>query len=264
MIESATDRNRSLSAKGFPMSFRTPDPAELRGLIGTSTRIAVLSGAGISAASGVPTFRGGEDSLWEDSRPEELATPQAFAADPRKVWRWYDWRRGLIAGCRPNAAHAALAELEKLTAGVTIITQNVDGLHADAGSSDVLEFHGSIWKLRCTGCGAEAEDRRVPLPIPPRCPDCGGMQRPGVVWFGEGIDPEVMHRSLRAAASCDLFLIIGTSGVVFPAAGLGRTAAQAGARVIEFNIEPAAAAWVADYVAGSADLTVPMLLPGRD
>ncbi len=244
------------------MSQRGSDPAELAGMITAAARITVLSGAGISAASGVPTFRGGPDSLWENCRPEELATPEAFAEDPRKVWRWYDWRRGLIAGCSPNAAHHALAALESLTAGVTVITQNVDGLHHDAGSRDVLEFHGSIWTLSCTGCGAAKEDRRVPLPIPPLCEECGELLRPGVVWFGEGIDPNVLARGSRAAVECDFFLIIGTSGLVFPAAGLGQIAHQAGAKVVEFNLEPTpSAAWVDVFVAGSADLTVPKLLP---
>jgi len=244
------------------MSQRGSDPAELAGMITAAARITVLSGAGISAASGVPTFRGGPDSLWENCRPEELATPEAFAEDPRKVWRWYDWRRGLIAGCSPNAAHHALAALERLTAGVTVITQNVDGLHHDAGSRDVLEFHGSIWTLSCTGCGAAKEDRRVPLPIPPYCEECGGLLRPGVVWFGEGIDPNVMARGSRAAVECDFFLLIGTSGLVFPAAGLGQIAHQAGAKVVEFNLEPTpSASWVDVFVAGSADLTVPRLLP---
>ena len=238
---------------------------ELKGLrrrLTTSTRVAVLSGAGISAASGVPTFRGGQDSLWENERPETLATPEAFRSDPDKVWRWYDWRRGLIAACEPNAAHHALVEMARLVRDVTIITQNVDGLHQRAGSDRVLEFHGSIWTLRCTSCGREHHDHRHPLPLLPMCPRCEGLERPGVVWFGEQIDTGVLEVSVQAAQDCDLFLVIGTSGLVYPAAGLAKVAKEAGATVAEFNIEVGAVnAWVDHFIPGSADTTLPRLLP---
>ncbi|MCP4574642.1 MAG: NAD-dependent deacylase [bacterium] len=224
-------------------------------------RVAVLSGAGISAASGIPTFRGEQDSLWSRYRPEELATPQAFAADPELVWRWYDWRRGLIAAAEPNAAHHALARLATRTE-VVIVTQNVDGYHQQAGSGDVLEYHGSIWQVRCTGCGATGEDRRVPLPVPPRCDICDGLLRPGVVWFGEGIDPAVAAASERAVGDCDLFLVIGTAGAVYPAAGLVTQAGRAGARVVEFNLAPSGVSHHADlFVAGSAADTLGSIVP---
>jgi len=236
--------------------------ARIRGGLSPETKVTVLSGAGISAASGVPTFRGGPDSLWENHRPEELATPEAFAADPDLVWRWYDWRRGLIAECAPNPAHEALVELARCVSRVTIVTQNVDGLHRLAGSEEVLEFHGSIWTLRCTGCGREVENRDAPLDLMPRCEVCGDLQRPGVVWFGEGIDPAVMNASVEAAGDCDLFLVIGTSGLVFPAAGLARLAHDAGAEVLEFNIEQGGvAAWVDHFIEGPAEETLPGLLP---
>ena len=226
-----------------------------------STRITVLSGAGISAASGIPTFRGAQDSLWSKYRPEDLATPGAFSRDPELVWRWYDWRRGLIAAAEPNAAHRALVQLES-TAQVGTITQNVDGYHQQAGSSRVLEFHGSIWVVRCQQCGDENLDRRVPIPIPPKCDRCGGMLRPGVVWFGEGIDPGVLGASAEASADCDLFLVVGTAGAVYPAAGLVGTARQAGARVIEFNLEPSSVTHLADlFVPGSAADTLGHLVP---
>lgn len=225
------------------------------------TRIAVLSGAGISAASGIPTFRGGDDSLWSRYRPEELATPQAFARDPELVWGWYDWRRSLIDGALPNAAHEAVAALAQVCQ-VTVITQNVDGYHQQAGSEGVLEFHGSIWKVRCLGCGRETLDRRVPLPYPPGCSVCGEMLRPGVVWFGEGIDPGVMHASAQAASECDLFLVVGTAGAVYPAAGLVGTARQGGARVLEFNLEPSGVTGQVDlFVPGSAADTLGLLVP---
>lgn len=224
------------------------------------SKVAVLSGAGISAASGIPTFRGAQDSLWSRYRPEELATPQAFRRDPELVWRWYDWRRGLIDAAGPNAAHQALARLAD-RCDLTIITQNVDGYHQQAGSRDVLEYHGSIWKVRCTKCGHETIDRTVPIPILPECGKCGGLVRPGVVWFGEGIDPGVHAAAARSAGECELFLVIGTAGAVYPAAGLVSTARGAGATVIEFNLEPSGVtALAALFVPGSAADTVPLLL----
>jgi NAD-dependent deacetylase len=232
----------------------------IRDSITSDTRITVLSGAGISAASGIPTFRGEQDSLWSRYRPEDLATPGAFARDPELVWRWYDWRRELIAAAAPNAAHKALVQLEA-TASVVVVTQNVDGYHQQAGSSRVLEFHGSIWLVRCQKCGVENLDRRVPIPIPPACPECKGMIRPGVVWFGEGIDPEVLRTSAEAAADCDLFLVVGTAGAVYPAAGLVGIAREAGARVIEFNLEPGGVSHLADlFVPGSAADTLVRLV----
>lgn len=238
--------------------------AELEGIrdeITASTRITVFSGAGISAASGIPTFRGEQDSLWSRYRPEELATPTAFASNPELVWRWYDWRRGLIAAAGPNAAHQAVADLEK-SAKVVVVTQNVDGYHQTAGSSRVLEYHGSIWIVRCVDCGAEGLDSRVPIPIVPTCTTCNGMLRPGVVWFGEGIDPTVMRESAQAAAGCDFFLVVGTAGAVYPAAGLVAAAREAGARIIEFNLERSGVSHQTDlFVRGSAADTMGFLVP---
>ncbi len=235
--------------------------ARVRADITPQTRITVLSGAGISASSGIPTFRGADDALWSRYRPEELATPGAFARDPELVWRWYDWRRGLIATAEPNEAHAALAALQD-KARVTLVTQNVDGLHQRAGSRDVVEFHGSIWRLRCTGCAREDHDTRVPLPVPPRCGACGALLRPGVVWFGEGIDPAVMGRAAAAAGDCELMVVVGTAGAVYPAAGLVASARRAGARILEFNLEPGGVTHLADlFFAGDAAATLPGLVP---
>ncbi len=205
--------------------------------LGQASRIAVLTGAGISAESGVPTFRG-PGGLWESHRPEELATPQAFGRDPELVWRWYHWRRGLIADCAPNPAHQALAALERRGPGLTLITQNVDGLHRLAGSQNILELHGNLWWVRCTQCGALYEDRELEGPAPPVCRECGAMLRPHVVWFGESLDPGILDTAWRAAGECQVMLVIGTSAVVQPAAGLASVAKQAGAFVIEVNLEP--------------------------
>jgi len=200
-----------------------------------ASSIAVLTGAGVSAESGVPTFRG-NNGLWKQYRAEELATPGAFARDPKLVWEWYDWRRSLIAQAKPNPGHYALAAAESRARKFTLITQNVDGLHELAGSRTVLRLHGSIWMLRCLDCAREREDRRTPLPeIPPSC-ECGGMLRPGVVWFGEPLPARIWQEAENAARKADLFLLIGTSAVVYPAAGLATIAKSSGARVVEINI----------------------------
>jgi NAD-dependent deacetylase len=197
--------------------------------------VTVLTGAGISAESGVPTFRG-QAGLWRSFRPEDLATPQAFRRDPALVWEWYDWRRGLIGSCGPNAAHRTLAEMAARLPDFTLITQNVDGLHQLAGSRHVLELHGNVWRTRCLGCDHVSEDRRVPLSeIPPHCPKCGGLLRPDVVWFGESLPSEALETAWTAAARCRLMLVIGTSAMVHPAASLPLVALQNGARLIEVN-----------------------------
>jgi NAD-dependent deacetylase len=208
---------------------------ELRRLINERRAVVVLTGAGVSAESGVPTFRGA-DGLWRNFRAEELATPDAFARDAKLVWEWYQWRRDLIARCRPNAAHEFIARLEREHAGdFLLITQNVDGLHRLAGSTKLVEVHGNIWDVRCTACGASREDRSLPFPaLPPRC-DCGGVLRPGVVWFGEALPEEAMARAFAAAESCELMLVVGTSAVVYPVAYLPQLAKSRGAYIVEVN-----------------------------
>ncbi len=200
-------------------------------------RVVALTGAGISAESGVPTFRG-PDGLWGRYRPEELATPEAFARDPSRVWEWYAWRREVIARAEPNPAHRTLAEMEAALPGFILITQNVDGLHQRAGSRRVIELHGNLWRVRCVREGRTWEDLRVPLPeIPPRCPTCGALLRPDVIWFGEPLPPTLWQRAVEAAREAEIFLVIGTSGIVEPAASLPHLARAHGAYLVEFNIE---------------------------
>ncbi|TAL08796.1 MAG: NAD-dependent deacylase [Nitrospirae bacterium] len=222
--------------------------------------VTVLTGAGISADSGVPTFRGAE-GLWRNHRAEDLATPEAFARDPRLVWEWYNWRRELIATKIPNAAHHALVELERRVERFWLITQNVDGLHPDAGSRKLSEIHGNIWKVRCTQCGQVHANREVPLPLLPRCPACDELLRPHIVWFGESLDPDDLDRSVAAVGSCEVLLIIGTSGIVYPAASFASLARQAGAFVVEINLDPTPNSPVVDVaLGGRAAEVVPGLL----
>ena len=191
-------------------------------------RVLALTGAGVSAESGVPTFRG-PGGLWRQYRAEDLATPEAFARDPKLVWEWYAWRRETIAGLSPNAAHVALAAMERRLPGFRLATQNVDGLHAAAGSHRVLELHGSLWRLRCVGCGRVAEDRQVPLPeLPPRCA-CGKLLRPDVIWFGETLPQAAVAEAVTAARSADVVLVIGTSSARVPRGGACRRSRRPGA-----------------------------------
>jgi NAD-dependent deacetylase len=210
--------------------------------------IVVLAGAGMSAESGVPTFRGA-DGLWRNFRAEDLATPGAFARDPVLVWEWYEWRRGLVAECEPNAAHHAVNELESSTDGpFLLVTQNVDGLHRLAGTKSFCEVHGCLWETRCLGCGAVEERRDHPLgELPPVCV-CGGTLRPNVVWFGESLPEAALNSAFVAAQECDVMVVVGTSGVVYPIAYLPQVAKNAGAYVIEVNLERTPLSSLADEV----------------
>ncbi len=251
--------------------------------------LVVLTGAGISADSGVPTFRG-PDGLWKRHRPEELATPGAFARDPRLVWEWYAWRRELVAACRPNAAHTALARWTLRREGVHIVTQNVDGLHGLAadeaanrprggglnaeasggvlpspGRGEPIELHGSLFRVRCTRC-RERYPHREPIDTTspetlPTCRACGALLRPDVVWFGEPLDEAVLAEAVGLAARAAVCLVVGTSAVVQPAANLATVTAQAGGAIIEVNPDatPLTSTTVVSIRAGAAE-TVPLLV----
>jgi NAD-dependent deacetylase len=210
---------------------------ELKEKLWQARHVAVLTGAGISAESGVPTFRGA-GGLWRQFRAMDLATPEAFSRDPKLVWEFYNWRRELINPLSPNPGHYALAEIERRAPRFTLITQNIDGLHKKAGSKNIIELHGNIWWVRCTGCEALSEDLRVPLPQLPACESCGSLLRPHVVWFGEMLDPRNLDAAYQSISACDLMLVIGTSGTVQPAASMGVQAKRGGATVAEINLDP--------------------------
>jgi NAD-dependent protein deacetylase/lipoamidase len=234
--------------------------ARLRDLLARGRRVAALTGAGISAESGVPTFRslGG---FWENESLEDLATPGGFARDPRRVWAWYDARRVQVSRCAPNAGHLALARFGQVHPDFRLITQNVDGLHAAAGSTNVILLHGDLFRVRCTKDGTAREDRRVPLPeIPPRC-GCGALLRPDVVWFGEMLPEEALRSATETAERADVFLSIGTSAVVYPAAALPESARRHGAYLVEINLEETPLSPLADEVIlGPAAEVLPDLL----
>lgn len=257
-----------------------------RRIVGNAEHLVVLTGAGVSAESGIPTFRG-ESGLWKTHRPEELATPEAFRRDPRLVWEWYGWRRTLVSRCEPNAAHRALARRAVADAGrTTLVTQNVDGLHhqaarAEAGQPPTLpreqgarvaeraypiEVHGAIHRDRCSSCGrldtAPGPVDATSVDRLPRCV-CGALMRPDVVWFGEALDPDVIRAAMEAAARADVCLVIGTSAVVHPAASIPEVTRQRGGRVVEVNLEPTPVSAFAEVtLLGRAGNLVPGLLEG--
>jgi len=224
--------------------------------------VTVMTGAGVSAASGVPTFRGPE-GLWRTFRPEDLATPEAFARDPALVWEWYAWRRARVASCRPNAAHEVLARWSQDTSRqVSVITQNVDDLHLRAGTRNLIRLHGSLWETRCfnscaAGVRAWRDEDVAARDRLPRCPHCGSLARPAVVWFGESLDISDVERASQAA-SCEVFLTIGTSAIVYPAAGFARIAQALGAFTVEINLESTpASALVNLSILGAAEDVLP-------
>jgi NAD-dependent deacetylase len=222
-------------------------PPDLLSLLRRSSKLAVLTGAGVSQESGLRTFRDTQTGLWAQYKPEDLASPQAFARDPKLIWDWYAWRREAVKGVRPNLGHYALVEIEKHIPAFTLITQNVDGLHRMAGSQNVVELHGNIQRVRCADCGAFAETWDDDSEAVPRCVVCNGLLRPDVVWFGEALPREQLEAAVEAARSCQVFFSIGTSGVVQPAASLAHAARNRGAVVVEINAEPTPLTSKADF-----------------
>ena len=212
-------------------------------IVAGAQRLVAATGAGMSKESGIPTFRDALDGLWAHYDPQELATRRGFLANPARVWGWYNYRRGLIANVEPHAGHFALARLEELLPELSVVTQNIDGLHLRAGSSSVVELHGNINRFKCFD-REHAADLDIPVStvdgevVPPHCPECGSPLRPDVVWFGEVLAPGVFERAEQLAARCEVMLVVGTSGLVYPAAALPSIAAGAGAVLIEINTEP--------------------------
>jgi NAD-dependent deacetylase len=235
-------------------------PRVLISALRDSSRTVVLTGSGISAESGVPTFREAQTGLWERFDPQELATPEAFARDPRLVWDWYAWRRKLVAEARPNPGHVAIAEMQHLVQNLTLVTQNVDGLHQRAGSRDVIELHGNIRRTKCPVEGTTV-DNYDESESPPLCPSCGAPLRPDVVWFGEMLPPEAIEAASEAARGADVFLSVGTSSLVYPAGGLPFEALENGATLVEVNPETTPLTPRADYALhGPAGDVLPRLI----
>ena len=239
--------------------------SRLRSLLRTTDSLCVLTGAGISAESGVETFRG-SNGLWSKLKPEELASFDAFLRNPELVWEWYQYRKKIIHEVQPNPAHYALARLQKLIRDFTLVTQNIDNLHKRAGNNDVLELHGNIERSYCIGCGKYfAQLDITPDMKVPRCPSCNGMIRPDVVWFGEMLPEGVFEAAQDAAGRCDLFLSVGTSAVVYPAASLPLSARKNGAYVVEINMEKTEiSSSVNETLLGKAGEILPLLVNVRE
>jgi NAD-dependent deacetylase len=232
-------------------------------LLARAQRVACLTGAGVSAESGVATFRDAQRGLWSQFDPQQLASQEGFAADPGLVWRWYMARLEMVESAQPNAGHRALAQLESLAPSFTLVTQNVDDLHERAGSRNVLHLHGSILLFRCNECsagyGLRREERTAEMP--PTCPVCGGMVRPNVVWFGEGLPAQTSNRAWLASERCEVMLVVGTSAVVYPAAQLPFVAKQRGAAVIDVNPEPTPISQIAGlFLQGRSGKVLPQVV----
>ena len=238
-----------------------PIPAALIARLRNARRVAVLTGAGISAESGVPTFREAQTGLWAQYNPEELATPDAFRRNPKLVWEWYAWRQARVRQAEPNAGHRALVDMERRFAEFTLITQNVDGLHRRAGNQHLLELHGNLFRTKCFSEERPVESWPDSGEIPPRCPHCGNVLRPDVVWFGESLPVATLHAAEHAAATAEVFFSIGTSALVYPAAELPFSALAAGATVVEINPHPTPlSAHVSYSLNGAAGVILPALV----
>jgi NAD-dependent deacetylase len=227
----------------------------------SAKQVVVFTGAGVSAESGVPTFRDAQTGLWAQFKAEELATPEAFQANPKRVWEWYAWRRELVGKALPNPAHRAIAEIERHVSEFTLVTQNVDGLHQRAGSQRVIELHGNIRRVKCFEEGVVVEHWQETGEVPPRCPACGAWLRPDVVWFGEALPDGAFEAAVAAAEACDLCFSIGTAAAVYPAASLPAMAKAAGAFVVEIDPNRTALSGVVDAcLPGPAGTVLPAVV----
>lgn len=240
-----------------------PDYDELKKaarILADAQRVVVLTGAGISRESGIPTFREAQTGLWAQYEPEKLATREGFSNDPNLVWTWYDWRRKMVSNVTPNAGHFALAELERLVPKFVLLTQNVDGLHRKAGSNSMIEIHGNISRHKCFDNEHPVNDVQFDLEQPPRC-HCGSLVRPDVVWFGEALNPEHLTQSFEQSRNARVFIVIGTSGLVQPAASFPFEAKRRGAQVIECNTEETPITDIADvFLQGPSGEILPLLI----
>ena len=221
-------------------------PPELLSFLRKADRVAALTGAGASQESGLRTFRDAQTGLWAQYKPEDLASPDAFARDPKLVWDWYAMRREKMNTVEPNPGHFALVEMERRVPHFSLITQNVDGLHRKAGSQNIFELHGNLQRVRCSECGMYADTWEENGEVP-RCTGCGGLLRPNVVWFGESLPRAQLEAAVEAARACQVFFSIGTSGLVQPAASLAFAAHNKGAVVVEVNLEPTPLTEKADF-----------------
>ncbi len=236
-------------------------PDEIIGRIRAAQSIVVLTGAGISAESGVPTFRDAQTGLWANFKAEELATPQAFLRNPEMVWNWYMMRREMIGQAKPNAGHFALARMELKTPRFLLVTQNIDNLHRLAGNKNLIEIHGNIQRTKCFDEGTGVEEWDASSGVPPKCPRCGGLLRPDVVWFGEMLSPGAYEAAAEAARKCDVFFSIGTSSIVYPAASLPYEALSRMRLTIEINPEETPlSARVNYHFSGAAGKLLPQLV----
>jgi NAD-dependent deacetylase len=243
------------------MTEPTPIPHALIQKLREARHVVVLTGAGISAESGIPTFREAQTGLWAQYDPQQLATPRAFRQNPRLVWEWYAWRRQLVADAQPNPGHYALAEIEKRAPHFTLITQNVDGLHRQSGVKNLIEMHGNLASVKCLDEDRVVDGWEEVDEPPPRCPDCGGLLRPNVVWFGEALPEEALVNAIRATHAADLFITVGTSAIVYPAAALPIEASQHGAITVEVNPSPTALSEEMDFILrGPAGVLLPALV----
>lgn len=234
-------------------------PGELIRYLRAAERVVALTGAGVSAESGIPTFRQAQTGLWAIYNPQDLASVEAYNRDPKLVWEWYEWRRGLVAAAQPNPAHLALAQMEQHVPGFTLITQNIDGLHQRAGSGRrgaLIELHGNLFRAKCFDEERVVESWPESAEVPPRCPRCGGLLRPDVVWFGERLPAQALQDAIHATESAQAFLSIGTSGVVEPAASLPFLAQRRKAVVVEINMERTPLTTAADFAFNASAGTV--------